>query len=93
MGRKRKSRRGKRAQGFSRPGQGQAWGLITRGAGIKGGEKRRFFNQLSGIMVLSAAVAGALFGYSLLGWLGGIIGLIVGAALMGKLVIRGRYFR
>ena len=55
--------------------------------------KRRFFNQISGIMVLSAAVAGALFGYSLLGLVGGIIGLIAAAALMGKFVVRGRYFR
>jgi hypothetical protein len=93
VARPRNRRRSNRNKGFSGPGQRHAWGLITRGAGIRGREKRRFFNQISGIMVLSAAVAGAVFGYSLFGWLGGITGLLVAAALMGKFVVRGRYFR
>jgi hypothetical protein len=86
-------RRSKRAQGFSGSGQRQAWNLVTRGTGVRGREKRQFFNQISGIMVLSAAIAGAIFGYSLLGWLGAILGLVVAAGLMAQFVVRNRYYR
>src|SRR5438067_1535886 len=79
VGRSKHRRGGKRNQGFSGPGQRHAWGLMARDAGIRGREKRDFFNQASGIMVLSAGVAGAIFGYSLLGWIGGIVGLMAAA--------------
>jgi hypothetical protein len=93
MARPRKSRRSNRTQGFSGPGQRQAWNVVTQSIGMKGREKRQFFNQISGVMVMSAAVVGALVGYSTLGWIGAILGLVVAAGLMAKFVIRGRYYR
>lgn len=50
-------------------------------------------NTVSGIMVLSAGVAGACFGYSLLRIFGAVVGCIVAAGLVGKFVKKGRYFR
>ena len=44
-------------------------------------------------MVVSSAIAGAAFGYSLLSWVGAILGLIFGAGLMAQYVIRNRYYR
>jgi hypothetical protein len=38
-------------------------------------------------------VAGALFGYGLLGWVGALVGLVIAAGLMAKFVVRGRYYR
>ena len=93
MGRRRQRWRGKRQQGFSGPVQRKGWDPITRNAGMRGREKRQFFNQISHIMVLSAAVVGALLGFSFLGWVGAIIGLVVAAGLMAKFVVRGRYYR
>jgi hypothetical protein len=93
MGRSRRRRRSKRAQGFNGPGQRHAWNLVTRGAGLRGREKRQFFNQISGIMALSATIAGAIFGYSLMGWLGAILGLVVAAGLMAKFLVSNRYYR
>lgn len=91
--RRRRGGKNKRHRGFSGPGQRQAWEPILRGAGIGGREKRSFFNTVSGIMVLSAGVAGACFGYSLLGFFGAVVGFIVAAGLVGKFVKKGRYLR
>jgi len=44
-------------------------------------------------MVLSAGVAGAVLGYSALGWVGAVIGFAVGVVLVGKFVVRDRYYR
>jgi hypothetical protein len=51
------------------------------------------FNQFSGIAVLGGAVFGAIFGYSVLGGVGGLLGFVLGAGGMAKFVVGGRYFR
>lgn len=93
MGRSRKGGRRKREYGFSGPRHRWAWGPITRGAGISGREKRQFFNQISAAMILAAGLVGALFGYSLLGWIGALIGLVVATGLMRTFVVGGRFYR
>jgi hypothetical protein len=44
-------------------------------------------------MVLSAGVAGAFVGYSVLGLVGAVVGFLVFVGLMGKFVVGGRYYR
>lgn len=93
MGRPKNNRRGRRQKGFSEPGHRQAWDYMLRGSGVQGREKRRFFNTISGGMVLSAGLVGAFFGYSLLGLLGILIGFLVAGGLMANFVIKSRSFR
>ena len=82
-----KGRRGGR-QGFGFGGHS-----LAEGAGARGREKRGMLNQMSGIMVLSAGVAGAFFGYSVFGLVGAAIGFIACAGFTSKFVTGGRYFR
>lgn len=67
--------------------------MLARGVGARGKDKRQLFNQFSGIMVVSAAVAGAFLGYSWFGFLGAVLGLIFAAAAMNNFVVRKRYYR
>ena len=82
-----------RGRGRSRRGFGAGGSSLAQGVGASGGEKRQFLNQISGIMVLSAGVAGAFVGYSVLGLVGAVVGFLVFAGLMGKFVVGGRYYR
>lgn len=93
MRRPKHRRRRNRNQGFSAPGQRQAWSWINRSSGLRGREKRQFFNQISSSMVASAGLVGAILGYSLLEWIGAVVGLVVAAGLMAKFVAGGGYFR
>jgi hypothetical protein len=93
VGRSRRGRRRHRQQGFSGFGQKQAWRPLLRGMGLRGRGKRQFFNSMSGIMVFSAGVTGAFFGFSVLGWSGAVVGFLVAAALMSAFVTKGRYLR
>jgi hypothetical protein len=61
--------------------------------GLQGAAKKRFFNQISGGIVLSCALFGALLGYHGLGVLGVILGLVVGLAAGSALVQKGRFYR
>jgi hypothetical protein len=61
--------------------------------GLRGAEKRRFFNEMSGGIVLACALIGALVGFHGLGVLGGILGLGVGLAAGSALVQKGRFYR
>lgn len=92
MGRRR-GKRGRRPQGFSGPEQRPVTDMLARGVGAQGRGKRQFFNQLSGIMVLSAAVAGAFLGYTWLGCFGAVIGLVVAGGAMSKFVVGQRFYR
>jgi hypothetical protein len=67
----------------------QGWRVM----GFFGSDKRRALNQISAYMVLVGGVAVACFGYSLLGWVGAIVGFLVGIGLITKAVQRGRFFR
>jgi hypothetical protein len=93
MGRSRRGKKNKQQQGFSGPVQRHVWGSMLPDAGLEGRNKRRFFNTLSRIMILSAGVAGAFLGMSVLGWTGALIGFLVAAALMFAFVVGGRYLR
>jgi hypothetical protein len=61
--------------------------------GLRGAEKKRFFNEISGWIVLSCALCGAILGYNGLGVLGIILGLGAGLAAGGALVEKGRLYR
>jgi hypothetical protein len=61
--------------------------------GLRGSEKKRFFNEMSGWIVLACALVGAILGYNQLGVLGLILGLGVGLAAGSSLVAKERFFR
>jgi hypothetical protein len=61
--------------------------------GLRGREKRLFFNEACGGLLLGAALAGALGGLFLAGPLGALGGLGLGAALGGALAERGGFYR
>jgi hypothetical protein len=61
--------------------------------GLRGAEKRRFFNEISGGIVLVCVLFGALLGFHGLGVLGVILGLGVGLAAGSALVQKGRFYR
>jgi len=80
-----------RPQGFTPPVFKTFYDLFL--PGLRGAERKRVFNQLSGGVVLWCALAGALMGYSGLGVLGLPLGLGVGLAAGCALVEKGRFFR
>ena len=61
--------------------------------GLAGEEKRQYFNEVSGGVVLAAGIFGAGLGYTLLGWLGGALGLAAGIWAGGSYVEKQRYYR
>jgi hypothetical protein len=60
---------------------------------LRGREKRVFFNQLSGWMILGFALGGAMIGYAWLGPLGIVFGLGAGLMAGGSLAEKQRFFR
>ncbi len=98
MGRRKRKRR---PQGFSeRPFKG-AYNMMLGKLGVKGPEKRAFFNDMAlGVALALGAVAG-LVGYAvfaeILGTAGGVVvGLLAAAggfALVADYMERDRYFR
>jgi hypothetical protein len=60
---------------------------------IRGGEKRRFFNDLSDRLIVMAGVVAAVVGYGSGGVLGAMIGLALGLLGAGRAMIRGRFRR
>jgi hypothetical protein len=61
--------------------------------GLQGREKRQFFNQLAGGMVLVFALGGAMVGYAWFGLLGAFLGLGAGIAMGGATAEKGRFYR
>ena len=61
--------------------------------GLRGCEKRAYFNEVSGWMVGGAALGGALLGYAWLGPLGAVLGLGAGLAAGGSAAENGRFHR
>lgn len=82
-----------RPQGFSTSTQRPLWELMFRSQGVSSKEKRQYFNQLSGIMILSVGIGCAAAGSTRFGVLGAIVGFVIGVAVMGKWVTKNRYFR
>jgi hypothetical protein len=60
---------------------------------LRGVEKREFFNQISGGMILGFAMGGAMLGYAWLGPLGVVFGLGAGIAAGGSIAEKGRFYR
>ncbi len=98
MGRRKK---GRKPRGFSERPFGSAYGMMLGKFGVKGPEKRVFFNDLSLYVALSLGVAAGLGGYGffveILGTAGAaIVGLLAAAggfALVADWMARDRYFR
>jgi hypothetical protein len=61
--------------------------------GLRGAEKKRFFNQISGSIVLSCALSGAILGYHGLGVIGVLLGLGAGLAAGSSLVQKEGFYR
>ncbi len=78
-------------RGFTGPGFRQIYDWLM--PGLAGAEKRRFFNDVSGSVVLAAGLCGAGLGFACLGWIGVALGLGVGIAAGGSFVEAGRYHR
>jgi hypothetical protein len=61
--------------------------------GIRGGDRRRFFNGVSGGVALWFGVLGALLGWGMLGPLGVIFGFGAGVTLGAGFLSKHRYYR
>lgn len=93
MGRSRRGKQSRRPQGFSGHAHRPVTDMLLRGVGAHGSNKRHFLNELSGNMVIGAAITGAVGGYIWFGILGAVFGLIVAGGAMRKFVVRNRYYR
>ena len=78
-------------QGFTGPGYRQLYSRLM--PGLAGAEKRQFFNQVSGAVVLAAGFLGAGVGFACLGWIGGVLGLVGGISVGGSYVEKQRLYR
>ena len=83
-------RRGRRPPGFTPPGCRELYSVFLP---IRGAEKRRFFNEISDRLVVTAGVAAAVVGYGAGGLLGAVLGLAVGLAGAARAMVRGRFRR
>ena len=77
--------------GFTGPGFRQAWSWLLPGLG--GPEKKSFFNEVSGGIVVAGGACGLLLGLAWLGPLGAILGLGAGVAMTGSFVESNRFHR
>jgi hypothetical protein len=60
---------------------------------LRGHEKREFFNQISGWLLLGFGLAGAMLGHAWLGPLGAVFGLGGGLMAGGSIAEKGRFYR
>jgi hypothetical protein len=60
---------------------------------IRGRDRRRFFNRVSGWLALCYGLWGAVLGLGMLGPLGLVIGFGAGLALGANFLTRNRYYR
>ena len=90
MSRRRGARRGHRPAGFTGPGLRELHDVVLP---FRGGDKRRFFNELSDRIVVIAGVAAAVVGYGSGGLLGAAIGLALGLAGAARAMVKGRFRR
>jgi hypothetical protein len=61
--------------------------------GLQGGEKREFFNEIAGWMVIGFALGGAMMGYALFGLLGAFFGLGAGLMIGARFAEENRFYR
>ncbi len=78
-------------RGFTGHGLGSSYRLLL--PSLQGGEKRDFFNRVSGSLVAGFALGGAAVGYAWLGPLGAALGLGGGLMAGDSVAGRGRFFR
>jgi hypothetical protein len=91
MSRRRRGRtRRPRPSGFTPPGLRELYRVALP---MRGGAKRRFFNDLSDRLVVMAGVAMAVVGYGAGGLPGALIGLAIGLAGAARAMVRGRFRR
>jgi hypothetical protein len=77
-------------RGFTGPGFKQFYDALLP---MKGRERKAFFNQVSGGLVLGFGLAGALLGFSWLGLPGAVFGLGIGVAGGASFAERQRFHR
>jgi hypothetical protein len=80
-----------RPQGFTPPVFKPFYDLFM--PGLRGAERKRFFNQVSVGIVLPCALGGAVMGYNVLGVLGLLLGLGSGLAGGSAFVQKARFYR
>jgi hypothetical protein len=91
MSRRRRGRgRGRLPSGFTPPGLRELYNVALP---MRGGEKRRFFNELGDRLVVMIGVATAVVGYGSGGLLGAVVGLAVGLVAVARAMVRGRFRR
>jgi hypothetical protein len=61
--------------------------------GIRGGDRRRFFNGVSGALTIWFGVLGAVLGFGMAGPLGILLGWGAGLVLGAGFLTRNRYYR
>jgi hypothetical protein len=61
--------------------------------GLRGGEKREFFNRVSSYLIAAIGLVGTLLGYAWLGPLGAVLGLGGGLAAGGAYAEKERFLR
>jgi hypothetical protein len=80
-----------------RPGSYQAFGLRYLHdlvlPGIRGGDRRRFFNDVSGGLAVWFGVLGAAIGWGMIGPFGVLLGFGAGVVFGAGYLTRNRYFR
>jgi hypothetical protein len=77
-------------RGFTGPGFKQLYDVFLP---MRGRERKAFFNQVSGGLVLGLGLGGALLGFSLLGLLGAPLGFAAGIAAGGACAEGQRFYR
>ena len=83
--------RGPRPGGFTAGALGPLCRVLL--PGLRGGEKKRLFNEVSRALPLGLGVGGALLGYAWLGPIGAALGLGAGLAAGASMVEKERFFR
>jgi hypothetical protein len=80
-----------RPRGFTPPVYKVIYDLLM--PGLHGAERKAFFNQVSGWIVLPFVLGGAVLGYQGLGVLGLILGLGAGLTAGSSFVDKQRFYR
>src|SRR3954447_15620073 len=77
--------------GYTAHGFGALYNLLL--PGLRGREKREFFNRACAGMVLGFSLGGAMLGYGLAGLPGALVGLVIGLGAGGNYAERAGFFR
>jgi hypothetical protein len=80
-----------RPAGFTDFGFQQAWKWIL--PGLEGPAKKRYFNVMSGGIMVGAGCCGLLLGLACFGPIGAVLGLGAGVAVGGSFAESSRFYR